>query len=56
MNYDMSKEELINFLKENLSVSVECDYDGCGSPQITVSISLGTYLISESSDYLLKVD
>jgi hypothetical protein len=52
----MDKEELICFLKENLSVNVECDYDGCDSPEITVSISLGTHLICESSDYLLKVD
>lgn len=48
----MGKEELINFLKENLSIKVCCDYDGCDFPQITVSISLGTYLISKSSDYL----
>lgn len=52
----MDKEELINFLKENLSIDVDCHYDGCDSPEITVSISLGTYLICESSDYLLKVD
>lgn len=52
----MNREELIKFLEENLSVNVDCDYDQCGSPQVTVSISLGTYLISESSDYLLRVD
>lgn len=52
----MDKEELINFLEENLSINVECDYDGCGSPEVRVSISLGTHLICESSDYLLKVD
>lgn len=52
----MDKEELIQFLKENLKIEIWCDYDGCYSPQVNVSISLGTYLISESRDYLLKVD
>lgn len=52
----MAKEELIAFLKENLQVSVSCDYDGCGSPQVNVEIILGGETISSSSDYLLRVD
>lgn len=51
----MNKQELIEFLKENLVVNVWCDYDGCGSPQVNVGIYLGEEVIDESSDYLLAV-
>ena len=52
----MSKEELIQFLKENLKVTIWCDYDGCYSPQVNVSVELCDETISECRDYLLKVD
>lgn len=48
----MNKEELIQFLRENLKVSVWCDYDGCDSHQVNVSLYLGDEEISKSSDYL----
>lgn len=48
----MNKEELIQFLKENLICNIWQDCDGCGSPQITVNIVLCGEVISESSDYL----
>lgn len=48
----MNKEELIQFLKENLKVEIWCDCDGCGSPQVNVSLNLGDEEISKSSDYL----
>lgn len=51
----MNKQELIEFLKENLSVNVWCDYDGCDSPQVNVGIYIGEEVINESSDYLLAV-
>ena len=52
----MEKDELIKFLKKNLKVGVQCNYDGCGSPQVNVSIILCDEEIHSSSDYLLKVD
>lgn len=48
----MTKEELIDFLKSNLKIEIWCDYDGCDSPQVNVSINLGDVEISQSSDYL----
>lgn len=48
----MEKEELIKFLKENLSIVVWCDYDGCDSPQVNVAVNLCDEEISTSSDYL----
>ena len=51
----MNEQELIKFLKEKLKVSVWCDYDGCDSPQVNVSIFLCDEKIDESSDYLLAV-
>lgn len=52
----MDKQELIRFLKENLKVDVWCDYDGCDSPQVNVSITLCDEEIHSSSDYLLRVN
>lgn len=51
----MDKEELIEFLKENLRVNVWCDYGGHGHPQVNVGIYLCDEKINESSDYLLAV-
>jgi hypothetical protein len=48
----MGKEELIKFLKENLSITVWCDYDGCDSPRVNVALYWGLEEISKSSDYL----
>ena len=48
----MNKEELIQFLKKNLKVEIWCDYDGCDSRQVNVSLYLGDEKISTSSDYL----
>lgn len=50
----MSKEELIDFLKENLKICISCDNSCCcsGSSEITVSLTLGEELISEFSDYV----
>ena len=50
----MDEQELIKFLEENLKVSVWCDYDGCYSPKVNVSIILCDKEIHSSSDYLLK--
>ena len=55
-NMIMDKQDLIKFLKENLSVNVWCDYDGCDSPQVNVGIYIGDEIINESSDYLLRVN
>ena len=52
----MNKQELIEFLKENLKVDIWCDYDGCDSPQVNVSITLCNKEICSSRDYLLKVN
>ena len=51
----MNEQELVKFLKENLKVSIWCDYC-CDSPQVNVSISLYDEEICSSSDYLLKVN
>lgn len=48
----MNKQELIQFLKENLTISVWRDCDGCDTPQVNVSLYLGGEEISKSSDYL----
>lgn len=48
----MTKEELTEFLKKNLSVYIWKDYDGCNSPRINVSLILCDEEISISSDYL----
>lgn len=52
----MNKDELIKFLKDNLKINVWCDYDGCGSPQVNVSLDLCGEEIHRSSDYLLRVN
>lgn len=52
----MDKQELIKFLKENLEVSICCDYGSCDSPRVNLSIFLCNEEICSSSDYLLKVD
>jgi hypothetical protein len=52
----MDEQELKKFLKENLRVNIWCDYDGCNSPQVNVSITLCNEEIHSSSDYLLKVE
>lgn len=49
----MNEENLREFLKEHLSIQVSCDYDGCDTPQVTVSLYLDNEEISTSSDYLL---
>ncbi len=51
----MDKQELIQFLKENLKLKVWCDYNG-HSPRINVSILLCDEEIHSSRDYLLKVN
>lgn len=48
----MNKEELIQFLKENLIVNVWVGRDGCGSPEIGVNIVLCDEKICENTDYL----
>ena len=50
---NMNEENLREFLKEHLSIQVSCDYDGCDTPQVTVSLYLDNDEISTSSDYLL---
>ena len=50
--FNMNKQELIQFLKDNLKVSIWCDYDGCDTPQVNVGLYLGDEEISKSSDYL----
>lgn len=52
----IDKDYLFNFLRENLKVNVWCDYDGCGSPQVNVSLDLCGEEIHHCSDYLLRVD
>lgn len=52
----MNEQELIKFLKENLKVNIWCDYDGCDSPQVNVSITICDEEIHSSSSYLLKVN
>jgi hypothetical protein len=50
----MTKEELIDFLKENLKICISCDNSYCctGSSQIKVSLTLGEEVISEYLDYV----
>ena len=50
----MSKEELIEFLRENLKACIECDNTYCsdGSSEIKVSLILGEEVISECYDYI----
>ena len=48
----MNKEELIQFLKDNLKVTVWCDYDSCWSRHVNVSLCLGEEEISRPSDCL----
>ena len=52
----MDKQELTQFLKENLKVNIWCDYDGCDSARVNVSIAICGEEVHSSSDYLLKVD
>jgi len=52
----MNKDELIQFLKKNLKINVWCNYDGCDSPQVNVSLDLCGEEIHRSSDYLLRVN
>lgn len=51
----IDRDYLFKFLRENLKIDVWCDYDGCGSPQVTVSLDLCGEEIDRSSAYLLKV-
>ena len=44
----MSKEELIDFLKENLKICISCDRRS----EVKVSLTLGEEVISEYSDYV----
>lgn len=48
----MNEEFLMEFLKEHLSIQVWCDYDGCDSHQVNVSLYLDDKEICTSSDYL----
>ena len=50
----MTKEELIDFLKENLKICISCDnrYCSAGQSEITVSLTLGEEVISEHYDYI----
>ena len=48
----MNKQELIQFLKDNLKINIWCDYDGCDTPQVNVNLYLGDEEISTASDYL----
>lgn len=49
------KDYLFKFLRENLKIEIWCDYDGCYSPQVNVSLNLCGEEIHRSSDYLLEV-
>lgn len=47
----MTKEELVSFLKENLTVNIETSRDDFGSGcRVEVSLSLDGEIISETSD------
>ncbi len=48
----MDKQELINFLKENLKIEIWCDYDGCDSARVNVGLYLCDEEINTSSDYI----
>lgn len=52
----IDRDYLFKFLRENLKIKVWCDYDGCYSPQVNVSLNLCGEEIDRSSDYLLRVD
>jgi hypothetical protein len=56
INYEALKSCLFKFLRENLKINVWCDYDGCYSPQVNVSLDLCGEEIHRSSDYLLRVN
>lgn len=47
----MMKDELINFLKENLTITIWQDYDGCNSKQINVELAIGEEIICTSQTY-----
>lgn len=47
----MTKEELIDFLSENLTITIWQDYDGCDSKQINVELSIGEEIICTSRTY-----
>ena len=51
----MNQEELIDFLKKNIRINIWCDYDGCNSPQVNVSLYICGEEINKSTDWLLKV-
>lgn len=46
------RQELIEFLRDNLQVEVSCGHDGCGSPEVHVYLSLCGEEISSSRDWL----
>ena len=49
----MTKEELIQFLKENLQISIYDSTDTYdGHTQLTVSVKIGDEVISSSSEWL----
>lgn len=45
----MSKDELIEFLKENLNIVIRRDDQYHGYPELTVKLGLGDLIISEYS-------
>lgn len=46
------QQELIDFLRDNLQVEVSCGCDGCGDPEVQVTVSLCGEEISSSRDWL----
>ena len=46
------RQELIEFLRDNLRVEISCGHDGCGSPEVHVYLSLCGEEISSSRDWL----
>ena len=52
----IDEDYLIEFLRENLKIRIWCDYDGCDSPRVNVSLELCGEEIHRSDDNLLRVD
>ena len=46
------RQELIEFLRDNLQVKVSCGYDGCRTPEVHVYLLLCGEKISSSCDWL----
>lgn len=52
----MTKDELIEFLHENLSIEIERDHGYYSYPSLTVTLKLGNQVLSTSTETIYDGD